>query len=304
MRTRFYKSIRILFITLLIGLLTTVASATDYYRIFTNAGVAQIAGDQIDSVKVENATIKFYNAINIERSFTLSNVDSITFSTIELPVARTIDYITFADDTATINWGETGNAMDIEYQATDGTTKNIYADGNVTSTACPGAKTQVGLFKFRRAATAEATIAGEWFQWSLPQAPIYMIGSSTPEHEQGLDYAVEIPFDESNPGIYVWTGTLQCFWDWGDGGNYYDGGIRFLSSRSYSGGISFNCLPVAGIPSAAYNQFAPISSTPIPVQSYYHKGNSQDWWLYANQRGTYKITLNLNVMTVKFEKLD
>lgn len=219
---------------------------------------------------------------------------------------REIDYITFnGGDTATINWVAIGNRMEVEYETQDGNTATIEADGDVMATVCPNAKTQVALFKFRSVTTKTTgeKLYGDWFQWSLPHKSVYMIGSATREHEQGLDYAVEIPYDETHPGVYMLTDSLSCWFDWGDGGQYYDGSIRFLSSRSYSGDISFNCLPVVDFPSAGKNNWAPLSNTPMPVQSFYHKGVGKDWYMKKDERGKYKITLDLNVMTIKFEKL-
>jgi hypothetical protein len=79
MKTKNDKSNKKLFLAfslLLMGLLG--AFAQDFYYVHTkDAGVVEIDGDQIDSVKVEGDAIRFYAGNNVFYSNTLANVDSI-----------------------------------------------------------------------------------------------------------------------------------------------------------------------------------------------------------------------------------
>jgi hypothetical protein len=80
MKKKNYTGIKALFLVLPLLLTGLVASADDYYRIYTkDQGWFQKIGE-IDSVKVESGTIRFYHANAAVFSKPVAQVDSITYA--------------------------------------------------------------------------------------------------------------------------------------------------------------------------------------------------------------------------------
>jgi hypothetical protein len=81
MKKKIYTNIKVLFLVLPLLLIGLILSAEDYYRIYTkDVGWFQKAGAQIDSVKVENETIRLYKGNAIAFSKPVAQMDSITFA--------------------------------------------------------------------------------------------------------------------------------------------------------------------------------------------------------------------------------
>jgi hypothetical protein len=97
MKKKNYMNIKALLIILPLAFVTFAAFAENYYRIYTkNDGLFQKAGNQVDSVKIDNTgtSITFYEGT--ESTFLLSEVDSITFS--DAPVITKFDRIGWTAD--------------------------------------------------------------------------------------------------------------------------------------------------------------------------------------------------------------
>lgn len=105
---------------------------------------------------------------------------------------------------------------------------------------------------------------------------MYIIGNST-SAEWDIAKAIEMQWDYSNPNVFTATVALK------------EGELKFYIQRDW-GALAFRPLVANG------------SITSNDVQAYIG-GEDLKWMINADQAGEYKITLDVNKMKIKFEKL-
>ncbi len=105
---------------------------------------------------------------------------------------------------------------------------------------------------------------------------MYIIGNST-SAEWDIAKAIEMQWDYFNPNVFTATVVLK------------EGELKLYIQRDW-GALAFIPLVANG------------SITSNEVQAY-TGGEDLKWMINADQAGEYKITLDVNKMKIKFEKL-
>ena len=126
----------------------------------------------------------------------------------------------------------------------------------------------------------------------LPYYPnLYLIGSAT-VGDWSADLAREMTQDPDNPAIFTWEGNLdQDFED----GLFKDADLKILSVRTFDSGWD---EIRATSPNAD-----PLNSNSFVVEEG-GTGNDFKWQITDANRGSYRITLDLETNSINFERLD
>ncbi len=119
---------------------------------------------------------------------------------------------------------------------------------------------------------------------------LYIIGSATVS-DWSADLAREMTQDASNPAIFTWEGNLDQNYDEG----FNNGEFKILSVRTFEDGWD-------EIRATSANA-DPLSSNSFVVEEG-GTGNDYKWQITDANRGSYRITLNLDSEEINFERLD
>ena len=135
------------------------------------------------------------------------------------------------------------------------------------------------------------TNAGTIVSEELPHYPnLYIIGSATVS-DWSADLAREMTQDHSNPAIFTWEGNLDQDYD----GGFNDTEFKILSVRTFESGWD-----EIRATSANAN---PLTSNSFVIEEG-GTGNDYKWRVNNSNRGSYRITLNLDTQAINFERLD
>ncbi len=119
---------------------------------------------------------------------------------------------------------------------------------------------------------------------------LYIIGSATVS-DWSADLAREMTQDPQNPAIFTWEGILDQDYD----GGFNDAEFKILSVRTFEAGWD-------EIRATSANA-DPLSSNSFVVEEG-GTGNDYKWQITDANRGSYRITLNLETQSIDFERLD
>ena len=119
---------------------------------------------------------------------------------------------------------------------------------------------------------------------------LYIIGSATVS-DWSADLAREMTQDPQNLAIFTWEGTLDRNYDSG----FNDAEFKILSVRTFeSGWDEIRATSANG---------DPLNSNSFVVEEG-GTGNDYKWQITDVNRGSYRITLNLETRSIDFERLD
>ena len=136
--------------------------------------------------------------------------------------------------------------------------------------------------------TNTGTIVSE----ELPYHPnLYIIGSATVS-DWSADLAREMTQDPQNPHIFTWEGNLDQNYE---DGLFNDAEFKILNVRTFESGWD-------EIRATSANA-DPLSSNSFVIEEG-GTGNDDQWQITGGNRGSYRITLNLDTKAINFERLD
>ncbi|GHT48322.1 hypothetical protein FACS189440_11610 [Bacteroidia bacterium] len=241
--------------------------------------------------KVNNVAI--LDTLYVERPVDVKTITEAEFEEVKKGfLDKTVSEISFyGAQSALIHWTGANIGLlktELKYNTKSGKSTSLDIELHTTQTYLKDAEQKPAFCQYRSVFTFEPTgeiFYGDWLQWSLPQTSLYLVGDAIPAKFDPLK-GIEFPFDPGNP--YVYTGRLAL----------NTGSFRFLSKRELAG---LNVRPVDKYPQ---DQLTPGAT--YSVQLYSNTPNEhvpfKDKNFYNQEAGTYDITVDLNNLTVHYEK--
>jgi hypothetical protein len=197
--------------------------------------------------------------------------------------ARNLSEVAFTGDAMAINWQSPYDRTiwsEVEYQTKSNETKSMKVLSTAISLSCPDAKQQPG-FRYRTVFQLEPTaidsIFSEWRTWTFPKTSLWLTGSATTAGSAGDK--IELPYAHSHPWVYIITTFLK------------EGNLKFLAAKNGFSGLVFR----------PETTDASITNSELLL---YRGGVDRNWQIKASEAGNYRITLDLNIMTIRFDKLN
>ncbi|GHT48328.1 hypothetical protein FACS189440_11630 [Bacteroidia bacterium] len=183
---------------------------------------------------------------------------------------------------------------EVEYTKVDGTTATLDVYKTAVFTELPEAEQKMLSHRYRSVYLIEETgelYYGEWKQWTFPKISLFLVGYMMPG---GFDPAAgqELYFDEENPWVYTFTYNMAAW-----------SSFRYLNQRSFSG---WNVRPAAGgipVDWVMDGTTRKVRTFDIGLQDGLGLP-SDDNNFFTGEGGNYKVTLDLNELTITYEKLD
>jgi hypothetical protein len=170
---------------------------------------------------------------------------------------------------------------EVRYRTKDGEIVEKTALPGESTTDCPNAEKTPYFCEYRSVFKIEQSVDlfyGEWVQSSFPATSVFLTGNAS-SVGFNLSTMIEKPFDETNPGVYVWELPLTSI----------GGELKFLTLHDWNG-TTFRPMVANG-------------SINDPEMQVYTGGADLKWKVQPGEDGNYRITLNVNTMTILFEKL-
>jgi hypothetical protein len=185
----------------------------------------------------------------------------------------------------TVNWANAPAAVEyteIRYRTVDDIVETAILPPDQSSIFLTGCQL-TDRFEYRSVYLPEEnaidTVYKEWIRFDeYPKTSLWLSGNGTPA-EWDVNRLIEMPFDESNPWVYICETDLDS-----NGGE-----IKILTARDFNKN-TFRPLVASGS----------ILETTMQV---YLGGTDLKWKVVGGQDGRYKITVDLNKMKIYFEKL-
>jgi hypothetical protein len=199
-------------------------------------------------------------------------------------VPREVSRLNIVAAAATIFWTPAPNGLlynEVRYTTNEGEVKLLKTFPNESSTLCPDAQRKMEFAEYRSLFIPDNsldTVYSEWTKTAFNKAPLYIYGPGVNQGVNNVALAFEIPFDETNPFVYVWEG--ECMANW----------FRYQVARI-----------------ATSLNFRPATANESPLVGIAWAGDNAvtNWNLNKPELlgGNYRITLNLNDMTIAVLKL-
>jgi hypothetical protein len=231
-------------------------------------------------------TVDIYGHSSIEVTGFANSYDSVLYkSTLSNRYASNIANhngsgmtVNWANAPASVEWTE------IRYKTTDDRTETVKLGATQSSIYLPNAKL-TDRFEYCSVYLPEQgaidTVYKEWLRFGeYPKTSLWLAGNGTPA-EWNAATMIEMPFDESNPWVYVCETDLDS-----NGGE-----LKFQAAKNFDAStLVYRPLVASGS----------ILNTSMQL---YLGGTDLKWKVVGGQDGRYRITVDLNKMEIYFVKL-
>jgi hypothetical protein len=258
-----------------------------------DAIVAQLPGDEVDSVKVEDTYINVYAGSTVSNSFYTGLIDSVTFSDAPALLPRQVTNMKIDASGQTFYWGDVPNEAsltELEYTNANGTKDTVQVENTSSETAITD-DIKHGLAYFRIRTVYGDNAASEWMH-------IY------------LSYELTL----SGPAISHATGTVSAYSPFRNNQrlpekrpNVYEGDIPVLNA----GDMRFFTFPGSWqaytfkVPGGSPN-LTPGAASPFHIYIGDPADGDADFKVVAADAGalgSYRITIDLNEATISATKV-